>query len=282
MKLLCKKRRVLSPQDFLRDVHKCQIPGVSDVVLLKDNQLVFQGTNYVIVFSPRVTQEPFLDIEFDLVFDDKFIKYDLFETIDIRGYLSCDHRLEVSPLVLSSEWPLLYALYAQAILPLIHFEATKVLRGDVEEKKIDVSAQKKVRWDKALHAIVSGLKKKYQEIEIDSSDLNYSIVWIPSMAIDSYTENVYQVGLIFGFGDYYVYNGKEHRNDANFVCVVLRFKEEDTEAEWQDLETDDNSEGGFGFLPLHLLNTGNVFTLFMANFAFVFPSFVEMIERHAC
>ncbi len=256
-------------QRFVAELNTLQIPNV-----VQDNKLVFEADKYSIIFSPIVkhmtSSNPFLDIEIELKFQDRKFNLDAFDMTGIIGHRSSDTVLEVSDLVPKSAYPSIYGKYAAIVLPFLHAEAKKHIEG--VEKPSSMDEEKKLKnWHDSLQAIACGLEKKYKATIDDEEDQDHAIpeqytIWIP-VDVNSNPVDCYQVGLKFNYD-----------NDANFVQMLLQFGEED---QWEDLEVDDNSEGGFGFIPLWLLTPENAFDVFMAHFEIVLPAFVSMCERHA-
>ena len=265
------KRKETMLKSFWKDLRSLKISGISDMMVLKNDKLGFEGEKYFILFSPDVRHmimpNPFFDIKKDVVFENAELGMNLFEVTGIMGKQSSDCTLEVSPLIPSTQWPTIYALYAQAILPLLHVEAKNKITGKVLIYFREVAALA------SLQAIVAGIKKQFPKTEVDEKDDMRIDVWIPVEKIEP-NQHMYQIGLLFACGD----------GDDNFLKVALRFREPCTflgVQGWQDLDTDDDCEGGFGFPPLHLLTPANAFGIFSANLDFVFPAFSEMCQRHA-
>lgn len=230
----------------------------SKLTLLHCGKLALREPEYYIVFSPNSyhMSSGFLTIQVLLVFNDEKVVCNLFNETGIIGHSFKQHSLEVSSLIPSVEWPIIFSLYAKTVLRFVQNYANRILSGTGKNKT------RLERWHNSVVAIAVGLEKMYKTKTVECNDEQMD-VWIPIK------ENL-QLGLVFAFGETRLTNGKQELNDGNFINIVMRYK---TEEKWEYAK--DDSNWGFEFPCLWLLEPEDAFEVFMANFEFVFKHYTQ-------
>ncbi len=255
-----------------------------DMVLLY-GKLGFQGKGYFIVISPVVasitSQQPFLNIEVDVLFEDIEIKMNLFDITGIVGHHSSDcNTLECSDLIPIQEWCNVHAQYVETLLPLLELEARKQIEAPIpfEEKAYDSRSKEIERhnaWKMSAKAIGDGLSAKLPGVEINEDEEGVTLC-IPLQTRSKGMK--YKIEVQFISTEACFDDGTRCATDCNFVNVCVHYLEEGKD--WEKWDMDVESEDGFGFIPLYLLKPEKAFDIFMTHFKFIFISAESMCKEH--
>lgn len=254
-----------------------QIQKLLPSLVLKYNKLGFEYKGYFIVVSPEVSvlksSVPFLNLEVDVLFEDSETKLELFELTGIVGHHTHDENLlECSQCIPANEWCNVHAKYTKALLPMLEAAAQRAMDNKEQEEPERTKA-----WTSSVKSIVDGLSAQFPGNEcenvVEESRLQ-STIWIP---VKSQPIARYQIGITFTHNDACFADERRDGSDDNFVQLSIRYSEDDA---WELLELDDDSERGFGFIPLYLLDPKDAFFVFMAHFNCVLGSLEDMCKRN--